>query len=63
MWINVNGKWHFVTWTDPNYVSFHGEMLHKTLCGLLKIRISYADYPDHHVTCKRCVALLRKDVL
>ena len=61
MWVNINDKWHFVVWTDPDYVSFHGEMLHKTRCGLLKIRLSYADFSPNDQTCARCLKLLRKD--
>ena len=61
MWIKVNKSWHRVIWTDPNYISFNGEMLHKTRCGLLKIRLSYADFPFSEKTCERCLRLMAKD--
>jgi hypothetical protein len=63
MWVKVNGRWHWVAWTDPDYISFHGEMLHKTRCGLLKIRLSYRDFPPNEATCGRCRKLLWKDAL
>lgn len=61
MWIKVNTSWHLVAWTDPDYVSVHGEMLHKTRCGLLKIRPQYRDFPMHEKTCERCLRLMAKD--
>lgn len=61
MWIKVNTSWHYVSWTDPEYVSVHGEQLHKTRCGLLKIRISYKDFPYEEKTCERCLRLIAKD--
>lgn len=61
MWVEVNGRWHFVVWTDPDYISMHGEMLHKTRCGLLKIRLSYADFSPDDRTCGRCLRLNAKD--
>lgn len=62
MYIEVNGRWHYVVWTDPDYVSFHGEMLHKTRCGLLQIRVSYAHLSPDHRRCQRCEKLLAKDL-
>jgi len=48
-------------WTDPDYISVHGEMLHKTRCGLLKIRPQKADFPYAEKTCSRCLSLMEKD--
>jgi hypothetical protein len=61
MWIKVNVSWHLVAWTDPNYVSVTGEMLHKTRCGLTKIRPQYPDFPFVEKTCERCLRLIAKD--
>lgn len=61
MWIEVNGRWHSVTTTDPNFISFKGEMLHQTRCGLTKIRLSYRDFPGTEKMCGRCRNLLAKD--
>ena len=61
MWVKVNTSWHAVAWTDPDYVSMHGEQLHKTRCGLLKIRISYGIIDPTEPVCGRCRNLLRKD--
>jgi len=61
MWIKVNTSWHYVAWTDPDYISMHGEQLHKTRCGLLKIRVSQTNFPFVERTCERCLRLLAKD--
>ncbi len=61
VWIKVNTSWHLVAWTDPDYISVHGEMLHKTRCGLLKIRPQKADFPYAEKTCSRCLSLMEKD--
>lgn len=61
MWVKVNTSWHAVAWTDPDYISMHGELLHKTRCGLLKIRLSYKDFPYAEKSCERCLRLLAKD--
>ena len=61
MYVNINEKWHRVAWTDPDYISIHGEQLHKTRCGLLKIRVSYATIGYLHQTCGRCEKLVEKD--
>ena len=63
MWIKVNTSWHYVAWTDPDYVSIHGEQLHKTRCGLLKIRLSYRDFPPNAHACRRCLILVERDTL
>lgn len=61
MFIEMNGKWHAVWFTDPDYISFHGEQMHQTRCGFWKIRVSYKDFPPNAPTCKRCEKLVAKD--
>lgn len=61
MWVHINTSWHFVSWTDPDYVSMHGEMLHKTRCGLLRIGVGHANFPWSERTCERCLRLNAKD--
>jgi len=61
MWIKIDTSWHFVAWTDSDYISTHGEMLHRTRCGLLKIRPAFPDFPYSERTCEKCLRLITKD--
>ena len=63
MWVKIAKAWYLVAWTDPDYISVTGEMLHKTRCGLLKIRPQVRNYPDTDRTCSKCLSMMRKDAL
>jgi len=61
MWFKIASSWHTVAWTDPDYISMHGELLHRSRCGLLKIRIAYSNFPYSEKTCEKCLRLQAKD--